>query len=68
MPLMLMDFDGKWELTIWDGNEQVLNRPKHVGLGAANWQAEARLKSEEVHLETRDRDTYRESTSSSMRC
>lgn len=23
MPLMLMDFDGKWELTIWDGDEQV---------------------------------------------
>ncbi len=28
MPLMLMDFKGKWELTIWDGDEQVFESSK----------------------------------------
>ena len=28
MPLMLMDFDGKWELTIWDRDEQVFETSK----------------------------------------
>ena len=28
MPLMLMDFKGKWELTIWDGSEQVFESSK----------------------------------------
>jgi len=28
MPLMLMDFKGKWELTIWDGDKQVFESSK----------------------------------------
>ena len=28
IPLMLMDFKGKWELTIWDGGEQVFESSK----------------------------------------
>ena len=28
MPLMLMDFEGKWELTIWDGGDQVFESSK----------------------------------------
>ena len=28
MPLMLMDFKGKWELTIWDGDNQVFESSK----------------------------------------
>lgn len=28
MPLMLMDFKGKWELTVWDGGEKVFESSK----------------------------------------
>ncbi len=28
LPLMLMDFKGKWELTVWDGDEQVFETSK----------------------------------------
>ena len=64
MPLMLMDFKGRWELTIWDGDEQVFEssktrRPWKGGLangGAAEvgkkytWKLVAETPTGEKHL------------------